>query len=234
MSKIIEASEWACDRVEPWVECGELLLPKASFKAALYGLRVAVMYECPVSGRPFYSITDEHGEMLVHDAWHDADAFEFTKIVCETNLRARRQLPNVLRTFLCDLLCDRKPPKRKGTRPRNWLEKYFIYTLVKEVSYRFELELTRNDTSPPHSAADILSDALSVCGRPTSFNEVKSLISSRDHATFRSQVTEYERACDERSEIDKLVAQMAVQFKAREGVALPRRLSMLELAMGHE
>jgi hypothetical protein len=68
------------------------------------------------------------------------------------------------------------------------LEKEYLWRPTHKLVQDYDLLLTRNDASSNRTGAcDAVAEALTVCGRKTSFTEIKNLMVHPDNQRFREE-----------------------------------------------
>jgi hypothetical protein len=201
------AYQWISDQVKDQIIGGRFKLPDTTF--GVVRLLEEWGFDCiDDHGRSVYSGTDELAEKMAERAWQDPEVFEICCYLCSNSQVIGRPLPRAFELFSAAVLRIAARPARKGRPPTRWLERERIFNLAKEVSATFGLPLTRNEASSAISAADVVAEALTHCGRPTSFEEVRRLLISPQAKAFRDEVEELAKVRARTAGLDDLVELM--------------------------
>jgi hypothetical protein len=204
MKKYRAATNYACDLVEPFIdESGKLKFAKTNFATSvfLFSEHIELRQKKTLdllhpdyenSDQVYYDLVGPAiGAILVSLAKADGEFFDYCAHVCGVNILAGIPLPQLLKKFASDVLKgNASRPKKKRSRPRKkvWLEKEYLWRLTHKLVQDYDLLLTRNDDgSNRTSACDAVAEALTVCGRKTSFTEIKNLMVHPDNQRFREE-----------------------------------------------
>jgi hypothetical protein len=197
----MEATRAVCDIVEDIIEDGDFDYPPSTFADSIFDYSKLIQQknmktlnrihrDHESSVHPYYEINPSVAVGLAELARLDGEFFDYLSDVCALNISAGAPLPKPLREFAYSVLKGQLSRPTKGSRPRkkNWLERSLIWSLTLQVVEDYGLVLTRNDEgSHRHSACDAVSEALTVCGRKTTYSEVKNLMVHPDYARLRAE-----------------------------------------------
>lgn len=188
ISNYRKATSWVCDIIENLIVDGKLDFDDATFASTLtswtFGIHLHTNDESC-----WYTVDQHLGSNFVDLSNTDYNFFDLCVEVCSTNIKFGHPIPRPLRGFCSDVLTGKltRPTPAYRERKRNFLEQLMIWTLVHDVSSKFDLLKTRNDASAKISACDAVAEAFSVCGRPTRYTEIRDLINHPDKARLRKE-----------------------------------------------
>lgn len=194
-----EATRWICDEIEDHIVDGAINLPETNGcflrMLALEGFRQRNWRD-----HLYYEITEEAAQEISRVADSDPNCFDACADICMSNIELGVRLPRPLIDFVSSVLFgDRKRPVRKG-RPRHadFVKARDLYYFVRRASREFGLSVSRNDATAVHeSACDAVAEAFTVCGCPTTYDEVKRIAVHRDFKRFRDEQREVSSAMDD-------------------------------------
>lgn len=187
----------AGDQLEEVIVDGRLDFPEYTFANAVISWCSGVSSGQTSAGVRFYIVEEETAQGLFNLAERIPEFYDACLELCAQNIMAGEPLPMPLRLFAAkqfDELSQGIDPRVKGKgkrRAKDWLEKLMLWSLVREISAKFALTISRNDEKDPYSACDAVAGALTVWGRHTEFSEIKNLMV---HKNFRRQRAEFEAA----------------------------------------
>ncbi|WP_139816212.1 hypothetical protein [Planktotalea arctica] len=195
------ATTYVCDTFEEDIVDGRLNYPESTFAESVFGgsaqLDLQTGYnlnrlhpDYEISKVEYYELKLPVAQYLVALAHSDGDFYDFCCKIAAANLRAKRSIPEPLVAFASLVLegLVSKPKKRSRPRKKDWSEKYSLWNVTLQVVEKFDLELTRNDETAGHiSACDAVAEALTLCGRPTTYGQIKNLMVHPDHSRLRKE-----------------------------------------------
>jgi hypothetical protein len=198
----LEATYFLCDLFEDQIDEGALKGSESTYISSILSFtklvtldyvdeEVETSRKIPKNKRlPFYRVQPFLADILAHLSATDEHVYDYCIELCRTNALAGVPLPYLLRIFSSQVLSQDvcRPSRRSRPVKKIWMEQLLFYHAALEVTRVYGLFLTRNDEgSNKHSACDALAEALTICGRPTTYSEIKYLAVHPDRTAFRSQ-----------------------------------------------
>ncbi len=196
MTTYQDATRWACDQVEEKIVDGRLNFPECTFAEALIEVASGLELVQPDDGKSHYIVTEPLAGNLWLLSMENDEFFDFCARMCATNLLADAPLPECLRIFSSQVLSGdlKRPTPPNRPRTRNWLEQMFLWSTIKGIEQKFDLYITRNDVpASSYSACDVMAEALMVCGRKTTYSEMKNLMVHKNSKRFREEIMTFSR-----------------------------------------
>jgi len=202
MNQYRKATNHACDMIEPNVDTnGNFIFPESTFADSIFeytehvrALRskspIALNGETRNHELYNYDIKQDVGYYLAALALTEIEFFDYCTMVCAANIFARATLPRPLEEFASHVLSGRikRPKKRSRPRKKDFLQKSFLWSVTLDLIETFHLKMTRNDDgSAKVSACDAVAEAATVCGRKTTYTEIKNLMVHPDNARLRRE-----------------------------------------------
>lgn len=193
--RFLEAQVAAGDHLHPVMLNGKLNFPRYTFANAIISYCAGVEEAFWSDGSLYYVVEEEIAEGLTALAKDIPEFYEICVEICIHNLVLRRSLPDPLLNFavaqLMKLNLGRDPRLKVNRRPRSkdWLEKFYLWRVVREISEVYRLPISRKEESEPESACDAVAGALTFWGRETQFSEIKNLMT---HTNFKRHRIEFE------------------------------------------
>ncbi len=194
MTSYQDATRWACDQVEEKIVDGRLDFPECTFAETLIEVAAGLELVQPEDAESYYLVTEQLAEHLWLLSMENDEFFDFCARMCATNLLADAPLPECLRIFASQVLSGdlKRPTPPNRPRTRNWLEQMFLWSTIKGIEQKFDLNITRNDVpASSYSACDVMAEALTVCGRKTKYSEIKNLMVHKNSQRFREEILAY-------------------------------------------
>lgn len=209
------ATNYVCDAVEDLIDSkGNFTMGPSTFAESIlqYSDLIETKY-IPTESRngelvdfPYHVLQPNVSDYLVALAYLDEGFFDYCLSICSRNIWANVPLELPLRHFASDVLTGTisRPTKRSRPRKRNWAEKSYFWRLTLNVVDEFGLTPTRNDEgSTRRSACDAVAEGLTVCGRKTSYSEIKNLMVHPDYAKLRSEFEAMQRIANRWRDVSK-------------------------------
>ncbi len=196
------ATNYVCDRVEELIVDGKIDYPESTVGDSILGFSKNIQQnhrqlnafetaeQHDKSFTLYFEVQPHIANLLVNLALSEESFFDYCLEICSTNLRSDMPLPEGLRIFASAVLSGhaKRPKRRSRPRKKNWLELGLLWSLTLELVADYGLKLTRNDEgSNKHSACDAVAEALTVCGRETSYTEIKNLMVHPDKEQLRKE-----------------------------------------------
>ena len=196
MTSYQDATRWACDQVEDKIVDGRLDFPECTFAETLIEVAAGLELVQPEDADSYYIVTEQLAGHLWRLSMENDEFFDFCAKMCATNLLADAPLPKCLRIFSSQVLSGdlKRPTPPNRPRNRNWLEQMFLWSTLRGIAQKFNLDLTRNDIPAySYSACDVMAEALMVCGRKTTYSEMKNLMVHKNSKRFREEIMAFSR-----------------------------------------
>lgn len=202
MKSYLQATYFLCDLLEDRIDGKVLKGSDSTYISAILSFTGLVTLDwidetvetklnvCKNKRFPFYRVQPFLADILARLAESDEHVYDYCVNLCSTNSISGMSLPYTLRVFASRVLGGDIARPTKSSRPikKNWMEQLLLYHAALEVSKLYGLYLTRNDEgSNKYSACDAVAEALTICGRPTKYSEIKYLVVHPDRGAFRTQ-----------------------------------------------
>jgi hypothetical protein len=205
----MDATRYLCDAFEDKISNGILNFPESTFASYIVNISGGFKLEKNLwipetpnqihpSGGNAYVIEEFTAIYLTSLAFQVDEFYDVCAQLCAHNISFWAPLPPTMRTFAEDVLLGNisRPSKRSRPRKKNWLERYYLWSTTLEVGRLFNLKLTKDpDLSDRDSASHAVAEALTVCGRPTTYDEIKRLMVHPDNSRLRKEFNAAERIC---------------------------------------
>jgi hypothetical protein len=200
MKSYPNATSYLCDFFEDRIENGDFNYNESTFLDTILRMSELIKVTKPdlsqtdkIYGKNIhsYEVHPLVAQVLVELAEIDESFYDCCAEICSLNILGRSSLAPPMLAFASRVLSGdiTRPAKRSRPFKKNWIETSAMYIAALEVSWRFDLFLTRNDEgSNKFSACDAVAEALTICGRKTKYSEIKYLMVHPDKAKFRDQV----------------------------------------------
>jgi len=195
MKNYRHATSKLCDFFEDLIVDGEIKIPSYTFADAIARGFPGLEWQTDGTFGSRYIVAPPVALMLIKLARSDYRFYDLCVEICVCNIDSQSTLPDALSYFTIEVLKGKwlRPRNRGRERKKTWLRDAFLFSQVRSTMRVFNLPATRNDVSAQVSACDAVAEALTICGRKTTYDFVKGLWTHADKKTFREEMDLVER-----------------------------------------
>lgn len=136
-----------------------------------------------------YEVSDRLALSISVMSGEDPDFFDVATLICSANIWNGAPVPNRLQTFAYSVLTDKKKrPRKRGPKSgKDFILRMILRKFAQDLEMLFDIELTRNESSPPESACDIVVHVAKENGYFVEYNTVRDWCQNPKYSRFREQ-----------------------------------------------
>lgn len=137
----------------------------------------------------YYDVDQSAGWQISVAATGNPDAYQMLAEICRANIFSGRTVPPAMRAICSQIVSGKfRSPTKTGPRPGQTFGLIFVaYFISKYLSDAYGIPKVRGDGMNEHSAADVVSEALSSRGVDAKYTKIRDYLSHPKHRASREK-----------------------------------------------